>query len=253
MKNIAGKLVKVMADCDYVQKQGVNKFQNYKYASAANILEKVNESLVKNNVACFVTPNLISFSDVVTNTGKAEHLATVEVKILLVDADSGESIEIKGLGSGQDNGDKGIMKAQTAAIKYAWMLTLNISTGDDPEADSTVDERMNQQQAQKATTTSMQQNNQTNTNTSTTTQKPVVAQPTKPQEQPTKISDGQVKSLYIKCIKEGLTQDDVHGLMKWKYGVESAKDLLIPDFAGIMNNISKLWSEYVSDQSKKAV
>jgi hypothetical protein len=189
----------------------------------------------------------------VTNTGKAEHLATVEVKILLVDADSGESIEIKGLGSGQDNGDKGIMKAQTAAIKYAWMLTLNISTGDDPEADSTVDERMNQQQMQKSTTTNTQQNKQTNTIVQVTTNKPVVAKPVNPQEQPAKITDGQVKSLYIKCTKEGLTQDDVHGLMKWKYGVESAKDLLIPDFAGIMNNISKLWADYVADQSKKAV
>lgn len=27
------------------------------------------------------------------------------------------------------------MKAQTAAIKYAYMLSLAISTGDDPEAD----------------------------------------------------------------------------------------------------------------------
>lgn len=96
-----------------------------------------------------------------------------------------------------------------------------------------------------------QQNKPTNTNTPVRQNKPATQQAPKPQEQPTKISEGQVKSLYIKCTKEGLTQDDVHGLMKWKYGVDSAKDLLIPDFAGIMNNISKLWAEYVLDQSKK--
>ena len=42
--------------------------------------------------------------------------------------------------SGQDAGDKAVMKAQTAAIKYAYMLSLCIATGDDPEADSKTDE-----------------------------------------------------------------------------------------------------------------
>ena len=32
------------------------------------------------------------------------------------------------------------MKAQTAAIKYAYMLSLCIATGDDPEADAKTDE-----------------------------------------------------------------------------------------------------------------
>lgn len=46
----------------------------------------------------------------------------------------------QGFGSGQDAGDKAIMKAQTAAIKYAYMMSLCIATGDDPEADSKTDE-----------------------------------------------------------------------------------------------------------------
>ena len=33
-----------------------------------------------------------------------------------------------------------VMKAQTAAIKYAFMLSLCIATGDDPEADTGTDE-----------------------------------------------------------------------------------------------------------------
>jgi hypothetical protein len=47
---------------------------------------------------------------------------------------------IVGLGSGQDVGDKAVMKAQTAAIKYAYLMSLAISTNDDPEADSRTDE-----------------------------------------------------------------------------------------------------------------
>lgn len=68
----------------------------------------------------------------------------------------------------------------------------------------------------------------------------------------TKISESQVKSLYTKCTKEGLSHDDVHGVIKWKFGIESAKDLIIPDFAYLFNNIDKVWSDYVTEQSKPA-
>ena len=47
MKQIAKKLVQVMADCAYIQKSGTNDFHRYKYATAADVLEKVNASLVK--------------------------------------------------------------------------------------------------------------------------------------------------------------------------------------------------------------
>ena len=64
----------------------------------------------------------------------------VEVEIKLVDRDSGEEVILKGLGNGQDNGDKAVAKALTSAMKYAYMMSLAISTGDDPEADRSVDE-----------------------------------------------------------------------------------------------------------------
>jgi len=61
------------------------------------------------------------------------------VNIDIIDIDSGESVTIQGLGSGKDGGDKGVAKAQTQAIKYAWMHSLTISTGEDPEADASTD------------------------------------------------------------------------------------------------------------------
>lgn len=141
MKAIASKLVKIMEDCAYVQKDGTNTFHKYKYASAANVLEKVNESCVKHNVASIATTEIVSTMDRTTSKGNIELLVIVKVSLLLIDGDSGESVTSIGLGSGQDTGDKAVMKASTAAIKYAWMTTLNISTGDDPEADAGVDER----------------------------------------------------------------------------------------------------------------
>ena len=141
MKNISTKLIKIMAECGYVQRQGTNDFHNYKYATAADVLEKINAALVKHGVAATAQPELIDFREVVNQKGNAEHLATVKTTLTLIDVDSGEILEFVGIGSGQDSGDKAVMKAQTASIKYAYLLSLAISTGDDPEADSGVDER----------------------------------------------------------------------------------------------------------------
>lgn len=138
--NIAKKLLAVMTECAYVVKNGVNNFHNYKYATAEDVLQKVNEALVKNKIVSIASPNLQEMVDVVNLKGNTEHLATVCVKIQLIDSESGESVVIIGIGSGQDAGDKAVMKAQTAAIKYAYMMSLCIATGDDPEADIKTDE-----------------------------------------------------------------------------------------------------------------
>ena len=142
MKQIAKKMVQVMADCAYVQKSGTNDFHRYKYATAADVLEKVNASLVKHGVAVTAQAELIDLREVTTAKGNIERLATVRTTLTLVDSDSGESMVCSGLGSGQDPGDKASMKACTASLKYAWLMTLAIATGDDPEADSSVDQRM---------------------------------------------------------------------------------------------------------------
>ena len=71
-----------------------------------------------------------------------EQLATVEVSVTLIDAESGEAITLKELGSGQDSFDKSVAKAQTIAIKYCSLNSLAIATYDNPEADRHTDEVM---------------------------------------------------------------------------------------------------------------
>lgn len=137
---IAKKMVAVMSECSHVAKNGINNFHNYKYATAEDVLQKVNESLTKNKLASIVCPTLESMVDVTNLKGNTEHLATLSVQVHIIDSDSGESVDLFGIGSGQDAGDKAVMKAQTAAIKYAFMLSLCIATGDDPEADGKTDE-----------------------------------------------------------------------------------------------------------------
>ena len=140
MQKLAKKFVSVMQECSHVVKTGTNDFHRYKYATANDVLEKVNASLTKHGIASVVTPALLSVQEVTTAKGNTERLATVEVMVTLIDSESGESFAIKGLGSGQDAGDKALAKAQTMALKYCYMASLAIATGDDPEADSKTDE-----------------------------------------------------------------------------------------------------------------
>ena len=122
MKKIAAKMIAVMRECSHIAKNGTNSFHGYTYATSADVLSKVNSALVEQGLASLVIPELISLEEVKTAKGNIEHLATVKVNITLIDRDSDESVLITGIGSGQDSGDKAVMKAQTAAIKYAYML-----------------------------------------------------------------------------------------------------------------------------------
>lgn len=140
MQNISKKFVEVMKDCSHIAKNGSNDFHKYKYATAADVLEKVNTSLTKHGLASVVIPNILNTQQVSTAKGNVENLVTVEVVVTLIDPDSGETLTIKGLGSGQDAGDKAVAKAQTMAIKYAYLNSLAIATSDDPEADQLTDE-----------------------------------------------------------------------------------------------------------------
>lgn len=127
-----------MNDCSYVKKDARNEAQKYNYASAAAILEKVNASLVKNGIVTTTEVDIIS-SEREQSNGKASHYVVVKTKITLMDIETKDTMTTYGMGGGLDYGDKAIMKAQTASLKYAWMNCLNISTGDDPEADESID------------------------------------------------------------------------------------------------------------------
>lgn len=139
MGSLKNKWLKVMDECAKVAKDGYNSYQRYKYASAAGVMEAINPALVRNGIATTAEAELLELREVTlvneTRT-KTERLATVKVTITLHDVDTDETMKISGIGGGQDAGDKAVMKAQTAAMKYAFMMSLEMSTGDDPEKDT---------------------------------------------------------------------------------------------------------------------
>ena len=138
--NIYQKLQLVMGACHYISKSGRNDFHNYSYVTSADVLDKVNKAFLDVGLVTTCATQLLDLREVPNAKGNVEKHATVQVDITVTDVDTGESVQFNGLGSGQDSGDKAIMKASTAAIKYAYMLSLCIATGDDPEADNQTDE-----------------------------------------------------------------------------------------------------------------
>lgn len=148
MKSIAAKLVQVAKNCEYVQKDATNKEQKYKYVSAAAILGKVNEALVQANLASVPEFSIVSEKEKSTSRGGVWQLVTVQCHLTIIDADSGEVVSVISLGTGTDPGDKAVAKAQTMALKYAWLTALNIETGDDPEADDNTDKTVFTNQTQ---------------------------------------------------------------------------------------------------------
>ena len=122
---LAAKLVKVMSSVSRVKKNGYNSFQNYAYVTESDILDAVKVELEKQNVMILSS---------VINTTREGDLTTVTVQYLIIDGDTGETIEVNSVGQGADKQDKGSAKAMTMASKYFLMKNFMIPTGDDPEA-----------------------------------------------------------------------------------------------------------------------
>lgn len=134
---IGAKLVAVMEECRYMPKDGRNEFQRYDYTTAAGMFAKINAAFTEQKLFTATELTLLDMRDATNTKGGTEKHAVVSAKITVTDADSGEQVFFTGIGSGQDNGDKAVMKANTAALKYAYIGGLCIAMADDPENVST--------------------------------------------------------------------------------------------------------------------
>ena len=136
-QTLVQKLADVMAEVGYVQKDATNEFHKYRYASAAAVLSKVNAALSSRGIAVSSMAELVAHDRI--QGDKDKHKTIAVVKLTLIFNDGTDALQIEGLGSGEDTGDKAVMKANTAALKYALANAFLISWGDDPEADPSTD------------------------------------------------------------------------------------------------------------------
>lgn len=124
----------VMSEVGYVQKKGENDFHGYKYATEADVLERLRPTMVKHGLILIPSVQQVSAPDANGNT-------TVTVQYTLAHTSGAiwpHPILAAGCGNDRSNkgtvGDKGIYKALTGANKYMLFKLFQIETGNDPES-----------------------------------------------------------------------------------------------------------------------
>ena len=136
-KTIYSKLVEVRKEIWGMEKSGFNDMQKYKYFSDDQIAEKF-RSLFNKFWIAFEYSSKITGHHEISPTGKwtKQFVTDVEVEYKFVDIETGDFVSWFACWSGNDTGDKWVYKAITGAVKYIFMKTFQISTGDDPETDN---------------------------------------------------------------------------------------------------------------------
>lgn len=216
---LATALAKVQGNISHAVKDAENPFFKNKYADLASVWEACRTQLSENGLSIVQLPNGLEDGCLVLDTTmlhSSGQWISSRIKMPLSKSDP------QGYGS-----------TLTYARRYALAAIVGVYQDDDDAEGA----KKPQQTATKP-------------NVQTITQKANAAQATKPQSDPVKISDMQVKSLIAKYTKEGLTAEDFTGLIGWKYGVKEAKELVVPQFAQIMNSLHVVWGEYVAELSK---
>lgn len=138
MKLLGEKMKRVMEKISFITFDGNNKSQNYKYASAAGILHQVHKALEEEGLMVDTQSEVLNYTvSPGKEDGKYVKSAVVKETVTIFEPESSESISWQGVGEGQDWGDKAVMKASTAAYKYAIAHGLVLGWGAvDPEEDA---------------------------------------------------------------------------------------------------------------------
>lgn len=134
---------------DGMKKEWKNDLQSYSYFSDDQISEKFRKLFDEHGI-CFVYSSQITGCREISPTWKwtKQFVTDVLVNYKFVDIDNGSMIEWTACWSWNDTGDKWVYKAITWAVKYIFMKTFQISTGDDPEKDE-VKERKPKEEEKK--------------------------------------------------------------------------------------------------------
>lgn len=133
------KLLAIMADVSYIQKDKRNPHQGYTYASERAIKEALHAALLKHRVLFMLSTSNARVERIeTTDRNGVAQLAGVtllDCKYTFTDVDSGTTVDGTFVGSGASRDEKGVYAAVTGAIKYILTSAFLIPTGDDSEND----------------------------------------------------------------------------------------------------------------------
>lgn len=150
----ADKIIELRRRMGFFTFDSTNSGQGYKYVSAAAIIRKLQTEMNELGLYAHVHSEPVHNQAVVlgrddqegegigltkSHTEKLKTYAVVKVNLQVTDG-QGNGVIWQGQGSGIDSGDKAVMKASTAAYKYAIAHGLQLAWGaEDPEADGSTD------------------------------------------------------------------------------------------------------------------
>ena len=125
--SIYKRLLAVMGEVAYVQKEAKEVNGQYRFVSHDAVTAKVRPAFIKHGV--LVVTDLVGHRQDGNRT-------EVDMSVSFINADHPDDrITIQAFGYGIDTQDKGPGKAISYAVKYALLKALMLETGDDPERD----------------------------------------------------------------------------------------------------------------------
>ena len=126
--NIHQRMAKVMEDIDYVQKENKKVNNQYTFVSHDAVTAKVR--------GAFLSHGIISVPRV-TSHSRDGNMTVADIEIDFINIDKpDDKITVPCFWYGIDQQDKGVGKAISYAVKYAYLKVFALETGDDPERDS---------------------------------------------------------------------------------------------------------------------
>lgn len=214
------KILSAQKELKPILETGKNKFQNYNYATAKDVIEPVKKTCNEQGLVMFID---------VPESSITRGSATCLLKLTIADSETGESLTITSHGYAEDwsykenkaNGDKAIYKAITGATKYAIRQLFVLPSTDDPE-------NYNEPQ-----------NNYNNHRQST-------KYPRKDQ----RISQSQVTALHNIKDRVGLTKEEAKAIIE-NFGYSSSHDILLKDYNKIAQALQE--SKVKCQESKVVV
>lgn len=121
------KIARIMGNVARIPKRGRNDFHKYDFVTEGDVVDAIRTQLSEERIAFFA--RMLSFEQVPAGEKSVKTSAAFE--FIFADADTGDVMVCPWHGEALDNGDKGVNKAATAALKYFLLKTFMISTGED--------------------------------------------------------------------------------------------------------------------------
>jgi len=145
-KNIYQKLLDVMQEVRYIEKEKKTVNNQYRFVSHDAVTAATSEAFIKHGI--YAKPRIVK-SDITTieverynkfdkiTVKETNFVCSVEVEYDFIDVENptDKICGVNGLGQGIDSQDKACGKAISYACKYALLKALGIETGDEPEKD----------------------------------------------------------------------------------------------------------------------